>query len=244
VSVLPRTGPRLSLSDREDLAHRSSASPIDGDVFWYFALANHLGPDQPFYALRARGLDGLKAPHTSLESAASDYIREIRQIQPVGPYYLGGYSQGASIAFEIAQQLQACGEEVGLLASFDSAQIKTDYYSVTWLSFGLRWVRAFPCRVVRFLRKPTADKVVVIRNHWHMLCRKWTVIARTSRHSKTSLHDRALRYARSMAEHLFGGPKLVPAHYERVIAGLYRASVDYVPFSGLRISLWPAPTIL
>src|SRR4029077_13298964 len=80
--------------------------PIDGDVFLYLALANHVGSDQPFYGLRARGLDGLREPHHSVEAAASDYIREIKHIQPRGPYYFGGFSMGATIALEMARQLQ------------------------------------------------------------------------------------------------------------------------------------------
>src|SRR5262249_51110003 len=187
--------------------------PIDGDAFLYFALANHLGPDQPFYVLRARGLDGLSEPHPSLESAASDYIREIKQIQPRGPYHLGGYSLGATIAFEMAQQLQARGDEVGLLASFDSTPTRTDYYSFRWsFKSSVRWVPTFPGRVARFLRKSQEDKVVALQRAWHMLF--WT---------------RQAVVARSLAEHLCGGPKLVPPHYERMIAALYRGRADYVP---------------
>ena len=62
---------------------------INGDVVSYLGLASHVGSDQPFYAIRAQGLDGLQQPHTSIEAAAADYIREIRQIQPHGPYCLG-----------------------------------------------------------------------------------------------------------------------------------------------------------
>jgi amino acid adenylation domain-containing protein len=209
--------------------------PIDGDVFMYLALASRLGPDQPCYGLRARGLDGLSEPHPSLGAAASDYVREIKQVQPHGPYYLGGYSLGATIALEMAQQLRAGGDEVGLLASFDSAPTKTDYYKVRWgFSFGVRWVCAFPYRVARFLLKPGEDKVVVLRRKWHGL-------SRTSRGATTSLHDHALGFARSLAEDLFGGPKLVPAHHERVIAALYRCSADYMPreYSG-RVTLFRA----
>jgi thioesterase domain-containing protein/acyl carrier protein len=212
--------------------------PIDGDSFWYLPLANHLGPDQPFYVLRARGLDGLSEPHRFLESAASDYIREIKQIQPRGPYHLGGYSLGANIAFEMAQQLQARGDEVGLLASFDSPPTRTDYYSVKWLSFGVRWVRTFPGRVARFLLKSAGDKVVVLRHRWQMLCRKWRMLSRTSRDSTKSLHDRSLTFARDLSERLFGGPIL---DYERVIAALHRGAVDYMPreYSG-RLTLFRA----
>jgi thioesterase domain-containing protein len=47
---------------------------------------------------------------------AAHYLEAIRTVQPEGPYYLGGYCLGAVIAFEMACQLEAAGQEVGLLA--------------------------------------------------------------------------------------------------------------------------------
>jgi thioesterase domain-containing protein len=52
--------------------------------------------------------------------AAADYIAEMRQIQPHGPYLLAGFSGGGIAAYEMAQQLQAAGEEVALLAMLDT----------------------------------------------------------------------------------------------------------------------------
>ena len=51
---------------------------------------------------------------------ASLYVKEIRKVQSYGPYFLGGYCGGGTIAYEAAQQLQADGEEVALLALFDT----------------------------------------------------------------------------------------------------------------------------
>jgi thioesterase domain-containing protein len=51
---------------------------------------------------------------------ASHYLSEIRRVQPSGPYYLGGWSLGGVVAFEIAQQLHCQQEEVGLLVLIDS----------------------------------------------------------------------------------------------------------------------------
>lgn len=83
-------------------------------------LARRLGPEQPFYGLQTRGLDGREDLFTKLEDMAAHYIDEIRRVQPHGPYYIGGYSFGGKVAFEMAQQLRAHGEEVGLLALLDS----------------------------------------------------------------------------------------------------------------------------
>jgi thioesterase domain-containing protein len=89
-------------------------------LFWRHIVA-HLPPDQPFYGLQARGVDGLQNARTNLPEMASAYLEEVRAVQPHGPYYLGGFSLGGEIAFEMAQQLLAAGEEVGLLALFDTA---------------------------------------------------------------------------------------------------------------------------
>jgi hypothetical protein len=51
---------------------------------------------------------------------ASHYVREIVTLQPSGPYRLGGYCLGGTIAFEMAQQLQAQGERVDLVAMLDT----------------------------------------------------------------------------------------------------------------------------
>ena len=55
---------------------------------------------------------------------AAYYVRQIRQVQPQGPYFLGGYSFGGVVAFEMAQQLYAVDQEVALLVLFDSSDYK------------------------------------------------------------------------------------------------------------------------
>jgi thioesterase domain-containing protein len=87
-----------------------------GSVFRYHHLAVHLPAEQPLYGLQARGLDGLAEPHTQVEDMAGEYVQAIRGVQPTGPYYLGGYSLGGLVAFEMAQQLLRAGERVALLA--------------------------------------------------------------------------------------------------------------------------------
>ena len=91
-----------------------------GDVLFYRDLATYLGADQPFYALQAQGLDGTRPRHTSIPEMARHYVQEIRTLQLAGPYFLGGFCMGARIAFEMAQQLQAQGQDVALLALLDA----------------------------------------------------------------------------------------------------------------------------
>ncbi|WP_437282989.1 beta-ketoacyl synthase N-terminal-like domain-containing protein [Sorangium sp. So ce375] len=93
--------------------------PAAGVVFPYVGLSRALGPDQPFYALQAQGLDAQAPPDERIEDMARRYNDAIRRAQPRGPYHLGGFSFGCLVAFEMAQQLVAAGEEVGLLAIVD-----------------------------------------------------------------------------------------------------------------------------
>ena len=91
-----------------------------GNVLNLRHLAQLLGGDRPFYGLQARGLYGDAAPHTSLPEAAADYIAELRQVQPTGPYMLGGFSGGGLTAWEMARQLKAAGEVVSVLVLLDT----------------------------------------------------------------------------------------------------------------------------
>ncbi len=94
---------------------------VGGNILEFLDLAKYMDEDQPFYGLQAIGLDG-KRPIEDLtvEQMASRYIAEIRAFQPCGPYYLGGSSFGGLVAYEMAQQLRAAGQEIGLLAFFDT----------------------------------------------------------------------------------------------------------------------------
>lgn len=89
-------------------------------VFFYNAMAHHLGAEQPVYAIQPLGLDGVEAYHNSIEEMASDYLEEIRTIQPKGPYSLLGTCFSNAVCFEMAKQLEQAGEEVSLLAIVDS----------------------------------------------------------------------------------------------------------------------------
>lgn len=95
--------------------------PIGGNVLNYIHLARYLDPEQPFYGLQAKGLDGQQEPCTQVEEMAASYIEAIFTVQPEGPYLLGGWSMGGIIAFEMAIQLQRKGHQVALLAVIDSA---------------------------------------------------------------------------------------------------------------------------
>lgn len=95
-------------------------SGAGGHVLIFQTLSNHLGPDQPVYALQPPGLDGSAPTLARVQDIAKHYLNEIKTVQPSGPYYLAGYSFGGVVTFEMAQQLRTAGEEVGLLALLDT----------------------------------------------------------------------------------------------------------------------------
>ncbi|MFP2923715.1 alpha/beta fold hydrolase [Pyxidicoccus sp. 3LG] len=94
---------------------------IGGGVLGYTELAQRLGADQPLYALQAPGIDGGGTPRDSVEELATLYIEAIRTVQPSGPYHLGGWSFGGTVAHEMARQLHEAGEKVALVALIDSS---------------------------------------------------------------------------------------------------------------------------
>lgn len=102
---------------------------IGGEVLSFGPLVNALGADQPVYGLQAE----YESPDWDdrLESVASRYVAAMRAKCPSGPYMLGGYSSGGVVAFEMAHQLAAAGEEVGLLAMIDTSAPKTAAQALT-----------------------------------------------------------------------------------------------------------------
>jgi thioesterase domain-containing protein/acyl carrier protein len=93
--------------------------PAGGHVLCYEPLAKYLGQDRPLYALEDPELSGGR-PWSTVEDSAACYLASVRQVQPHGPYFLAGWSSGGLIAFEMAHQLRAAGEVVGLLFLLDT----------------------------------------------------------------------------------------------------------------------------
>jgi len=84
-----------------------------------FDLARYLGPDQPCYGLNLPQFGDAPDKWPSVEEIAAGSIQTIRAVRPNGPYCVGGYSFGGVVAFEIARQLEALGEEISLLILID-----------------------------------------------------------------------------------------------------------------------------
>ncbi|MGB6841047.1 MAG: alpha/beta fold hydrolase, partial [Candidatus Sulfotelmatobacter sp.] len=125
-AILREEGWEPSLSCLVPIQTGGSRAPFfcvhgaNGAVVRFYDLARYLGSDQPFYGIQAPGLDARNSCQKRVEDMASQYVKEIRSVQPEGPYILGGYSMGGAVAFEMAQQLTAHGHERAVVVLFDT----------------------------------------------------------------------------------------------------------------------------
>jgi thioesterase domain-containing protein/acyl carrier protein len=92
-----------------------------GGVMYVRDLMQDLRCRNPIYGLHAPPLDGSARLPRKIEKFAARYIREIRKVQPCGPYHIIGYSAGGTIAYEIARQLRGAGDTVALLGLIETA---------------------------------------------------------------------------------------------------------------------------
>ena len=90
-----------------------------GEIFYCRNLSRSMGADQPLFGLRSQGHGG-EHPHYTVEDMAEHYVREIRTVQPKGPYFLSGYCFGGMAAYEMARLLKTQGEDVALLVMFNT----------------------------------------------------------------------------------------------------------------------------
>jgi len=93
--------------------------PGGGMVMCYQDLSRAFGAERPLYGLQSSGISGVLSPNESIEDMASRYIQALKSVQAKGPYHVGGYSMGGTVAYEMAQQIQASNDIIGMLAIVD-----------------------------------------------------------------------------------------------------------------------------
>ena len=118
----------------------------DGDVMLYLNLARHLHPERAVYGFRPYGREGFPILDWTIEQIADRYIERILSVQPEGPYCLGGFCDGGIFAYEVGQQLQARGHQVGFITLFEAI----DYEAV-------RYDRYF--KAIRKIEEPAKHKL-------------------------------------------------------------------------------------
>ncbi len=93
--------------------------PGGGGVSQYLNISKQM-KDRPIYGLKAYGLEVDTYPLESITQMASAYVEAISKIQREGPYFLGGFCIGGSIAYEMAHQFQEQGQHVALVVLIES----------------------------------------------------------------------------------------------------------------------------
>jgi thioesterase domain-containing protein len=114
------------------------------------ALAKLLGPDQPFFSIRAPSAKRIESFATSIEDMAGYYAEQIDRFQPRGPLIVGGWSAGVVVAFELAQQLEGLGRDVRHLIAVDFVPNNS--------GIKINGVRLFATKVIYWLRKEGATR--------------------------------------------------------------------------------------
>ena len=92
----------------------------DGGVDYARALARHLPAGFDVWGVRMEGYESAPPPPRTLPELAGRYVRELKAVQPEGPYLLAGYSIGGTLAFEMARQLEEQDGVVALVVLVDS----------------------------------------------------------------------------------------------------------------------------
>lgn len=183
---------------------------LGGDVSSYTELVQHLTADRPVMAFRPRGMDDTNAPHSDMRELATDYAAALRAIQPVGPYYIGGWSAGGVTAFAMAEEMIKAGDEVKQLVLFDTP-IPTIYSQLD-----VDDQVGFLCQLVRFTNRFAGTHIEVS-------------VAELAKLAPEDRFAAALNQAREQG--MFP-PSVSDEYVERLVAvgsGLIRASQGYTP---------------
>lgn len=118
VSDLTQTKYLVTIRKHGQLPPLFCIHPVGGNVLNYTQLLPGI-ENRPVYGIQSAGLVQNDHPE-SIEGLASLYIKEMKLVQPHGPYLLAGGSMGGMIAYEIAQQLKEEGESISHLILFDT----------------------------------------------------------------------------------------------------------------------------
>ena len=187
---------------------------VTGDILWLRDLADLMDDEQPFYGVQARGLDGEAEPFNRLEEMAAHYLQQIRQVQPVGPYYLGGYCMGGDIAYEVARQLQAAGEEVPVLTVIDPPPANFNERAPINGRFIVDFVQNSPYWLREFMRLGGGEISSRVRRKGRVALRSlWQKIRSKSEESNLNATD-VIDQADDLPEHR---QKVIESHLEALL---------------------------
>lgn len=109
----PKALVQLALGEREPFfwVHWGT-----GNIGYLRPLADRISGGRPVYGFQHPALVRRERVEMSVGELAEGYLTELLEVQPEGPYLLGGLCNGSNIALEMARRLTERGREVALLA--------------------------------------------------------------------------------------------------------------------------------
>lgn len=112
----------------------------DGETGWFLRHLRAAPLPRPVYGLTSPAWYGEPMPG-SLRALAARHLRALREVQPAGPYTLGGFSAGAVVALEMAGQLERAGERVDAMLLIDPGLSRTPWSTAEVVHFRLNQLR-------------------------------------------------------------------------------------------------------
>lgn len=120
---------RLHEQDTDGLVALRKGGPLrmflihdgDGETLLYRNLAEELAAEFTVYGVQPKSSAAVPLMHTRIEQMAAHYAKLIRQADPEGPYHLGGLCAGGTLAFAVAEQIEASGAKVAQIVILDAA---------------------------------------------------------------------------------------------------------------------------
>ncbi|WP_431950608.1 amino acid adenylation domain-containing protein [Nocardia lijiangensis] len=202
--------------------------PAIGLAWGFSGLVQHLDPDRPVQGLQSPTLTDPTARFDTLDQLAARYVREIRSVQPHGPYHLLGYSLGGTIAHAIAVQLRRDGDHVATLAMMDTRVVTDRSLSTPTPStvdllteFGVLSPSEVPADVTfevaaELLHRQGGLFTALTPEHLVTLYRDYTSLIDLTRNHRPASFDGDLIYFSSTADHTDDGPSPALAWHSHI----------------------------
>jgi thioesterase domain-containing protein len=114
-----------------------------------------LGDNQPVFGVLGPEQIGTPPGYAgNLAELAAQRVRAIRSEQPSGPYFLAGYSLGGLLAYEVAGQLRAEGQQVAWVCLLNTAtpEALARFWRRRYLRIGQVAMRVSPLTAWRTVR--------------------------------------------------------------------------------------------
>jgi thioesterase domain-containing protein/acyl carrier protein len=170
----PRTSSLVTIQPRGSRKPLIVVPGIGGNVIGLHELARACGPDQPFFGLQSKGLDGIQRPSNNIEQIATEYIAALPEKLSTKPFVLFGICWGATVVLEMARQLAESHNHPDALVLMDPvdhsaavADLVPKNLVTVRAGFVLSRIKLYGAE---FRRLPREERGAWLRGKWRVLC--------------------------------------------------------------------------